>query len=153
MTDLPDVILRLGAAALIGGLIGLNRDIHNKPSGLRTLALVGLGAALAVMTAAGATAGQVPIAPVIQGVLTGVGFLGAGVIVHEAANQKVHGLTTAASIWLTACVGCACGAGLWQISLVSAALVAFVLVFGGGIEKSVRRRLRGNGKEGDGDGT
>lgn len=149
MIDLSEIVLRLGAAALIGGMIGLNRDIHHKPSGLRTLALVGLGAALAVMIAAAASTGPNPLTPVIQGVLTGIGFLGAGVIVHEEANQKVHGLTTAAAIWLTACLGCACGAGLWSQALVSAAFVAFILIFGGRIEKAVHQRLKGGDRSND----
>ena len=152
MIEVNDIILRLGAAALIGGAIGLNRDLHHKPSGLRTLALVALGAALAVVTATEAGTGPNPASPAIQGVLAGVGFLGAGVIVLDQSSQKVRGLTTAAAIWLTACLGCACGLGLWPPALVATALVALVLVLGGRIEKAVHRKIEGDGDGAQGDG-
>lgn len=109
------ILLRLGAAALIGAAIGLNRDLHGKPTGVRTLGLVGLGTALVVLasmdfkTAEGLDAN--PVSRAIQGVLTGIGFLGAGVIVRNSTGQKVQGLTTAALIWLTACLGIVCGLG------------------------------------------
>jgi putative Mg2+ transporter-C (MgtC) family protein len=88
---------------VIGGVIGLNRELHHKPTGLRTLGLVSLGAALAVIVVAQDP--QADASRVIQGVITGVGFIGAGVILHPAtAGNQVHGLTTAATIWVTA--GC-----------------------------------------------
>jgi putative Mg2+ transporter-C (MgtC) family protein len=104
MLDWTDIVSRLGAAMAIGGALGLNRELHNKPTGLRTLGLVGLGSALAVLAVADDP--QADISRVIQGVITGVGFLGAGVILHRPADNKVHGLTTAATIWVTG-AGCA----------------------------------------------
>lgn len=154
MTDWQDIALRLGAATLVGALIGLNRDVHNKPSGLRTLSLVALGSALAVMVATEAGTGPNPASPVIQGVLTGIGFLGAGVIVHEAANTRVRGLTTAAAIWLTACMGTACGLGLWPHVVIAGALVGLILSVGGRVEKMIHRRFKSdNTGDGDGDGS
>ena len=98
--DWLDIIVRLGAAILIGGVIGLDRNLHHKPTGVRTLGLVAVGAALAVLAVA--HDGQADVSRVVQGVVTGVGFIGAGVILHQATDGKVHGLTTAASIWRAA---------------------------------------------------
>ena len=132
----------LGTAALMGVALGLNRDLHGKPTGVRTLGLVGLGSALAVLAVA-ETGGAEP-ARVIQGILTGIGFLGAGVIVRNLNGQHVHGLTTAACVWLTACVGAACGIAPWRIILLSVPLMAVILIFGGPFEKAVHRRWPGH---------
>ena len=119
--DTIDIALRLGAALLVGGALGLNRHLHNQPTGLRTLSLVGLGSALAVMAVT--NSGEVnAISRIIQGILTGVGFLGAGVIVSRRHGERIHGLTTAACVWLTACIGVACGAAEWRIVLLSVPL-------------------------------
>ena len=105
MIDLAEVILRLGGATLIGTAIGLNRDLHGKPTGVRTLGLVGLGSALVVLSVAQGS--SVDASRIIQGIVTGVGFLGAGVI-FRSEGHHVHGLTTAACVWVTACIGAAC---------------------------------------------
>ena len=102
--DTLDIALRLGAATLVGALLGLNRDLHGKATGVRTLGLVCLGSALAVLSihaVSGADASRI-----IQGIVTGVGFLGAGVIVRNSKGHHVHGLTTAACVWVTACIRC-----------------------------------------------
>ena len=125
-------------------------NLHGKPSGLRTLSLVGLGAATTVMLATGDGGDPSAVSRVLQGLLTGVGFLGAGVILHEASNQKVHGLTTAASIWVTACLGAACGGGAWRLALTAFGFVALILLFGGPVEKQLRLlRDRRKGPPGD----
>jgi putative Mg2+ transporter-C (MgtC) family protein len=102
-----DVFLRVGAAVLVGALIGLDRELRGKPAGLRTVALVALGSAVFVLTAAGLAPGissdSIPSA--IQGIVTGIGFLGAGSIIRGQTEDAVRGLTTAASIWLAAAVG------------------------------------------------
>src|SRR5690349_17079767 len=107
--DMGTIALRLGLAVVVGGLIGLNRDLHRKPAGVRTHALVSLGTALMVIAILppGSTLDQRvdALSRVIQGVLTGIGFLGAGVILHDAGNGRVRGLTTAATIWVTALIG------------------------------------------------
>jgi putative Mg2+ transporter-C (MgtC) family protein len=134
-----DIALRLGAATLVGAVLGLNRDLHGKPTGVRTLGLVCLGAALAVLSVKeGADASRI-----IQGIMTGVGFLGAGVIVRNSKGQHVHGLTTAACVWVTACIGAACAVTKWQIVVVGAFLVLVILVFGGPFEKAIDRRWPG----------
>src|ERR1700754_3792525 len=103
---------------LASGAIGLNRDPPGKPIGLRTLGMVGPATSLVVLIAnpAAIEAGRLSDATsrVVQGILTGIGFLGAGVIVH-AEQHKVKGLTSAAGVWFTACVGVVCGLGHWRL--------------------------------------
>src|SRR5687767_1671014 len=122
-----DVFLRLGAAVLAGAVIGFDREIRNKPAGLRTMALVSLGSAVFVVaTASAATVDST--SRVIQGVITGVGFLGAGAIIRGRTEESVRGLTTAASIWLAAAVGVACGLALWPIVLIASGFGLLILV-------------------------
>src|SRR5471030_623134 len=134
--DTYDIFIRLGVAALAGGALGLNRDLHGKPTGVRTLALVGFAAAQIVIAVGN---GEGDVSRVIQGIVTGIGFLGAGVIIRSEKGKHVHNLTTAACVWLTACVGMACGVGEWQLLLVGAPIVAVILIFGGTFEKWVHR--------------
>jgi putative Mg2+ transporter-C (MgtC) family protein len=133
-----DIVARLLAACGVGIIIGLNRDLSNKPMGSRTLALVSLGAA-AIATAAlrfepitgNAEATARVLQGVIEGVLTGVGFIGAGVILRDRSRQTVHGLTTAATVWVTAGLGLVCGIADWivvALSTVLALVILFVLL-------------------------
>jgi putative Mg2+ transporter-C (MgtC) family protein len=135
--DATDIVLRLGLAALAGAALGLNRDLHGKPTGVRTLGLVGLASALIVIAVGH---GDGDVSRVMQGIVTGIGFLGAGVIIRSEKGKHVHNLTTAACVWLTACVGIACGVGEWRLLLIGAAIVAVILIFGGSFEKWVHRR-------------
>ena len=143
---MTETSFRLLLAALIGALIGLNRDRRHKDAGLRTHALVALGAALIVVASAGVAGtpeqrGDV-ISRAIQGVLTGIGFLGAGVILHDRDERRVRGLTTAATVWLTALFGVACGVGAYA-EVAAGIVIAFViLMFGGPIERMLDRRSR-----------
>ena len=131
--------MRPGAAILIGGVIGLDRNLHHKPTGVRTLGLVALGSALAVLAVVHDR--QADVSQVIHGVITGVGFVGAGVILHHATNGKVHGLTTAASIWVTAALGVLCGLAAWKLLVVAVAGVLFLLLVGGPIENWCQKAL------------
>lgn len=152
-----DAVLRLVCATLIGAAIGLDRDLHGKPTGVRTLGIVALGSAVIVL------ASQYPLratdtaaaSRVMQGIITGIGFLGAGVILRNPSGGRVRGLTTAASIWLTACIGAACGAGAWPIVITSAILVGIILAFGRTVERFCERLWlpggSGDGESGDGD--
>jgi putative Mg2+ transporter-C (MgtC) family protein len=145
LLDWPEIVLRLGVATLAGGAIGLNRDLHDKPIGLRTLGLVSLATATVVLLAAGdATTISDATSRVIQGILTGIGFLGAGVIIHREHHSRVEGLTSAASTWFTACIGIACGAGQWPIAIVALAIAFALLIGGGPIERALHRALGGN---------
>ena len=135
-----EMALRLSLALLAGAILGLNRWLHHKAAGIRTHSLVAIGSATAVMSLG--TLGAIDtqaLSHVLQGLITGLGFLGAGVIIRERASQRIHGLTTAASIWSSALIAAAFGAG--QIALGTIALVAIVasLMLGGPLEHLVRR--------------
>ena len=146
MLDWPEITLRLGIAALAGSLIGLNRDLHGKPIGLKTLGLVGLATAMVVMVAdpSGDTTRISDAASrTIQGILTGIGFLGAGVIVR-AEHFRVRGLTSAACTWFSACVGIACGAGQWRIVAIALAIALILLTAGRRFERWLHRMLGGS---------
>ena len=107
-----EIIVRLGLAILAGIILGLNRWLHHKSAGIRTHTLVSVGAALALLLMSTITGGDAQAqSHVLQGTISGIGFLGAGVIVHQGASGNVRGLTTAASIWVVAIIGCCFGAG------------------------------------------
>ena len=141
--DTLDIALRLGASTVVGAVLGLNRNLHGKATGVRTLALVSLGSTLAVLSI-GAVDGT-GVSRVVQGIMTGVGFLGAGVIVRNGKVHHVHGLTTAACVWVTACIGAACACAQWQTVALGNALVLIILIFGGPFEKSIDRHWLGQG--------
>jgi len=146
LLDWSEIVLRLGVATLAGGLIGLDRDLHGKPIGLKTLGLVGLATAMVVMLALPAgdiTKFSDATSRVIQGILTGIGFLGAGVIVRGERGFRVHGLTSAACAWLTACVGIACGVGQWRIVIAGLAIASLLLLLGRPLERWLHRTLGG----------
>lgn len=145
MLDWSEVILRLGVATLAGGAVGLNRDLHGKPIGLRTLGIVALATSSIVVLVDPGDIGRVSDATsrVIQGILTGIGFLGAGVIIHADTTAKVRGLTSAACTWLTACIGILCGAGQWRIVMVAMALTFLILMIGRRVETTLHRLLGG----------
>jgi putative Mg2+ transporter-C (MgtC) family protein len=134
---------RLALAAVLGGILGLNREIALKPAGMRTHALVSLGAALATITGLALTQppGEDPAAPgrIIQGIVAGIGFIGSGVILHRRDNHTVEGLTTAASIWVIAATGVAVGSGLWRASVIVVVISLLLLVIGSPIDRFVHR--------------
>jgi putative Mg2+ transporter-C (MgtC) family protein len=134
--DTLEIVLRLVVAALAGVALGLNRDLRGKPTGVRTLGLVGLGSALIVVTAGPDVNAM---SRVMQGIVTGIGFLGAGVIIRTPESRRIHGLTTAACTWLAACIGAACGAAHWAVVAVSIPLIFLVLIFGGPLEQAAHR--------------
>lgn len=117
-----DIVIRLVVAAILGALIGLEREIHDHPAGMRTHLLVALGSAgfTVLSIKAFATPGADP-ARIAAQIVTGVGFLGAGAILKEGAT--IRGLTTAASLWTVAAVGMAAGAGAWTVAAVTTVLV------------------------------
>lgn len=130
-----DIGLRLGAAALAGAAIGLNRDMAKKPMGLRTLGLVSLGAAsVSVATIQVPGMAEHPdalsrvVQGLIQGIMGGISFIGAGVILRDLKSRTVEGLTTAATVWVTAGLGMACGLGAWTTVAIAGA-IALVLLF------------------------
>jgi len=126
MASSMDIVTKLLLAALFGGLIGLERESHGRPAGLRTNILVCVGATLIMVVARSVGSGVVDPGRAIAGVVTGIGFLGAGAIIKM--GNIVRGLTTAASIWLVAVVGIAVGEGLYGVAAGTTALALFVLV-------------------------
>ena len=141
--DTVEVFVRLGFAALAGVALGLNRDLRGKPTGVRTLGLVGLASAVAVLAVAHGEPNNV--GRVIQGIVTGIGFIGGGVILRREDPKGVHGLSTAASIWIVAAAGVASGCGLWR-SAVASVLIALLLLVGGGV---IDRALHTRGPDDD----
>ena len=137
------VLLRLGAAVGVGALIGLDRELRQKPAGIRTLALVALGSAVFVLETIDSSRSPYtdPTSRVIQGIITGVGFLGAGSIMRNIGEESVRGLTTAASIWLAAAMGIACGLANWPLVVVGGLLGVLVLVITP-VERVIHNRRR-----------
>ncbi|PLZ98487.1 hypothetical protein CEN45_01945 [Fischerella thermalis CCMEE 5198] len=143
--DWPNIAFRLCLAVFLGGIIGLERERRRKPAGLRTHMLVSVASAIFVIVIL-----QTDIEPgdynglsrVIQGVATGVGFLGAGEILRETSDKEsprveVRGLTSAAAIWTSAGLGITAGCGLWQLGLLSI-IVSFLILY---VVKEYERRI------------
>ena len=132
-SDVPDVaqatriVVRLGMAGLLGGLLGWERELAGKAAGVRTHMLVAMGAALFVLVSQQAGIGPADSSRVLQGIIAGVGFLGAGTILKGDAESQVKGLTTAAGIWLTAAIGVAAGLGREVTAVLSTLLALAVL--------------------------
>ncbi len=130
-SDLPDpgpalqLIVRLLTAALLGGALGFEREQMGKQAGLRTHMLVALGAALFVVVPLQAGMPKADVSRVIQGLVTGVGFIGAGAIIQTQGH--VRGITTAASVWVAAAVGVAAGMGRQLTALLATALALVIL--------------------------
>jgi putative Mg2+ transporter-C (MgtC) family protein len=127
MSTEVEMVLRLLLATVLSAVVGYERERAKKPAGLRTHILIGLGASLFTIASIYGFGGNGEPARVAAGVVTGVGFLGAGVIFRGMRGDVPVGLTTAASIWVTAAVGVAAGAGLYLISTVVAVLSLIVL--------------------------
>ncbi|ODT81166.1 MAG: methyltransferase [Nitrosomonadales bacterium SCN 54-20] len=132
-SDLPSaveftrVILRLAIAAILGALLGLEREHSGKAAGVRTHMLVAVGAAVFVLVPQQMQMPDAELSRVIQGVITGVGFLGAGTILKRTSEETVKGLTTAAGLWLTAAIGIAAGLGREGSAVLSTLLALAIL--------------------------
>ena len=133
MGGLPDrrqlafVLIRVIAATLLGGIVGLQRERARKPAGLRTHMLVSMGTALFVIACAESGMAQDAMSRVVQGLTTGIGFLGAGAILKLEDEQRIKGLTTAAGIWMTAAVSVAIGLGHLGTAAIGVVLAWIVL--------------------------
>jgi putative Mg2+ transporter-C (MgtC) family protein len=119
--------LRLLLAAALGAAIGYQRERVGKPAGLRTHMLISIGAALFTVTSIYAFSGNVDPSRIAAGVVSGIGFIGAGAIIFRTADGYVAGLTTAATIWVAAGIGVAAGAGLYIAAAVTTIIVLIVL--------------------------
>jgi putative Mg2+ transporter-C (MgtC) family protein len=151
--DQIEMMLRLCGAAIAGMAVGINRDIHNKPIGMRTLGLVALGSALVILSGSvyeGLHFGQDAVSRVVQGIMTGLGFLGAGAILRGRDQMEVQGLTTAATVWIAAGLGVTAGLGAWFITITGTLVTLFLLTYGKRIEELLIRIFgRGNGSDED----
>jgi len=140
-SDLTDVhgatvvVLRLLVASVLGAAIGYERERRGKDAGLRTHILVSLGSAIFVLAAATSNMETADVSRVMQGVVAGIGFLGAGAILKQEQGQHVKGLTTAASIWVAAAVGMAAGYGREATAVASTIIALFVLAIVARLEK------------------
>jgi putative Mg2+ transporter-C (MgtC) family protein len=143
MPAAAEIAMRLVVATFIGIGIGLDRELRHKPAGLKTHALVALGAALVTVVTASLTNLMHPdiaaLSRAIQGIIAGVGFLGGGAIL-KSSDEMVQGLTTAASIWLVASLGIACGVGQWIAAVIALAIALIVLILGNAVERRVLGR-------------
>ena len=142
--DFQETLLRLAAATMAGAIIGLNREVTHKPAGLRTHALVALGAAVITLVSVQYALGALPredgaVLRTVQGIVTGIGFIGGGVILRIPQTESVHGLTTAATVWIVAGLGIACGLGAWEATWVALGLALVVLMIGNVIEKVIHK--------------
>jgi putative Mg2+ transporter-C (MgtC) family protein len=140
MDQLIRVIVRLAAAALIGAVVGIQRELAHKSAGLRTHMLVSVGACFFVVGCLRAGMSIGDLSRVIQGLATGIGFIGGGVILKISERNEVRGLTTAASLWMTAAVGVAAGLGCLVTAIVGGAVTWFILAIVGGVERRFEMR-------------
>ena len=129
------VLLRLLAAAAAGIALGLPRQLSDKPIGMRTLGLVSVGAAMVSIAALHypALAGNPDaisrvLQGIVQGLMVGVGFIGAGVILRDTSTNRVHGLTTATTVWIAAAAGIGCGLANWTVVVTGLALALVILI-------------------------
>ena len=138
-TQLQRVVIRLVAAMVVGAVIGFQRQRAGKSAGLRTHMLVAMGSALFVLDGEAAVMSMSDLSRVIQGLATGIGFIGAGAILKERAARKIEGLTTASGIWMTAAAGAAAGLGRVGLALLSVVLAWVILAFVGAIEPHIAK--------------
>jgi len=134
------VLLRTITAVLLGGIIGMQRERVGKPAGLRTHMMVSLGTAVVVLACIGSGMGMDGLSRVIQGIVTGIGFVGAGAILKLTDQREIQGLTTAAGLWITAAIGVAVGLGALGLAVIGTVLTVIVLALGSVEEAWNKRR-------------
>jgi len=125
------VLLRIVTAAILGAIVGLQRERSGKPAGLRTHMLVSLGTAVVVLACSGSGMSLDGLSRVIQGLVTGIGFVGAGSILKLSEQREIKGLTTAAGVWMTAAIGVAVGLGALGLAVLGTMLTVLVLALEG----------------------
>jgi putative Mg2+ transporter-C (MgtC) family protein len=131
------VVLRLFAAMAMGAIVGFQRERAGKAAGLRTHMLVAMGSALFVLGCSASEMSMEGLSRVIQGIATGIGFIGAGAILKLHEEREIEGLTTAASVWMTAAVGVAAGMGQIGLAFLSVVLTWVVLAVLGRVERAI----------------
>ncbi|MBO6217534.1 MAG: MgtC/SapB family protein [Prevotella sp.] len=150
-----EFILRIFVAAILGGLVGLEREYRDKAAGFRTHFLVALGSALfmiisaygfeELMASSPADNIRLDVSRIAAQVVSGIGFIGAGTIIFQKSENAVRGLTTAAGVWVTAAIGLTCGAGMYMLAFAATFFVLLGLeAFNFFLKKFDRRRNNGN---------
>src|ERR671917_1703578 len=132
--QLVHVIVRLVAATILGAVVGIQRERAGKPAGLRTHMLVTLGTAVFVLACSGVGMSSDGLSRVIQGIVTGIGFIGAGSILKLNEERDIQGLTTAAGVWMTAAIGVAVGLGSVGVAILSTVFTLIILTLAGHYE-------------------
>lgn len=136
MEEVVGLFLKLALTLLLSGILGIEREVTGHKAGMRTLILVGIGAASLVMLVDRLELPKTELGRIIAGVATGIGFIGAGAIIKEGINVK--GLTTAATIWVTSSIGVAVGSGAYYIGFITFAFTLIVLTLFGVLERKFR---------------
>jgi putative Mg2+ transporter-C (MgtC) family protein len=142
-SELTSTGVRLIVAVLLGALLGYDRERQDSAAGLRTHMLVALGAALLVIAAQQSGMDSADLSRVLQGIVAGIGFLGAGAIIKLNEKERIKGLTTAATIWSTAAIGVAAGLGLAITAAIATLLALVILALLPRVEKRIARRNDG----------
>ncbi len=140
-----DIVLRIGASAVIGGVVGLQREYKRNSAGFRTHMLVAIGASIAMLTnemllRKFGDVSNMDVSRMASYVISGIGFLGAGSIIKE--RKGIKGLTTAAGLWVTACLGITAGAGFYWAALIGSAFVFIIIAVFKLIEKKLFKKKR-----------
>lgn len=138
------VLIRTITAVILGGVVGVQREKVGKPAGLRTHMLVCLGTAVVVLGCSGIGMNMDGLSRVIQGIVTGIGFIGAGTILKLTEQKEIQGLTTAAGLWMTAAIGVAVGLGALGIAVIATVLTVIVLYLQG-LEETLNKRGQDQG--------
>jgi putative Mg2+ transporter-C (MgtC) family protein len=128
------------AAVILGGILGLQREKAGKPAGLRTHMIVCLGTAVVVLACLASSMDMSGLSRVIQGIVTGIGFIGAGSILKLSEQREIRGLTTAAGLWMTAAIGVAIGLGSLGVALIGTGATFIVLSLLGVVESRLEKR-------------
>jgi putative Mg2+ transporter-C (MgtC) family protein len=147
--QLVHVIIRLIAATLLGAIVGFQRERAGKPAGLRTHILVTLGTTVFVLACSGVGMSLDGLSRVIQGIITGIGFIGAGSILKLNEERNIQGLTTSAGIWMTAAIGVAVGLGSLGVALLSTLLTLIILALAGPLEHRINKGQTAKAKDTD----
>ena len=145
--QLAHLIIQLLASTLLGAVVGMQREKAGKPAGLRTHILVSLGTTVFVLACAGAGMSLDGLSRVIQGIVTGIGFIGAGSILKLNEERDIQGLTTSAGIWMTAAIGVAVGLGSLGVAILSTFLTLIILALVGSWEYRMEQGQAAKAKE------
>jgi len=139
-TRIAIVVIRVIAAVLLGGFLGIERERTGKPAGFRTHILVCLGTAVVVLACTEVKMSVDGLSRVVQGIVTGIGFIGAGSILKLSEQREIKGLTTAAGLWMTAIIGISVGLGALGLAVIGTLLALFVLSLEHVVDSRIARK-------------